>query len=106
MVGPCSELTVIRPMPMLGPAALHVNCGIRGQDLRLIVTNNTIASLGVVHLCGSTPRVHPGLRQNWFPYASFCHVALYVQIWHPVRAVQSEQAWCRKDGRGLPSLTE
>ena len=45
-------LRVIRPMPMLDPAALHVNCGIRGQDLRLVVTNNTIVSLGVVHVCG------------------------------------------------------
>jgi hypothetical protein len=34
------------------------------------------------------------------PYTSFCHVALYVQIWHPVAVVQSEQAGCRKDVRG------
>jgi hypothetical protein len=33
----------------VGPAALHVVCGIRGQDLRLVVTNNTTASWGVVH---------------------------------------------------------
>ena len=45
---------VIRSMSKLGPAALHVNCGIRGQDLRLVVTNNTTVSLGVVHVCGST----------------------------------------------------
>jgi hypothetical protein len=54
VVGPCSELTVIRPMPMLGPAALLANCGIRGQDLCLVVTNYTTVSLGVVHACGST----------------------------------------------------
>jgi hypothetical protein len=47
-------LRVIRPMSKLDPAALHVDCGIRGQDLRLVVTNNTTASLEVVHACGST----------------------------------------------------
>jgi hypothetical protein len=30
----------------------HSNCGIRGQDLRLVVTNNSTASLGVVQTCG------------------------------------------------------
>jgi hypothetical protein len=29
-------LRVIRPMPKLDPAALHVDCGLRGQDLRLV----------------------------------------------------------------------
>lgn len=33
-------------MPNLGPAALHVNCRIRGQDLRSVVTNNATASFG------------------------------------------------------------
>jgi hypothetical protein len=45
-------LRVIRPISTLYPAALHVNCGIRGQDLHLVVTNNTTASLGVVHPYG------------------------------------------------------
>lgn len=39
---------------MVGPAALHANCRIRGQDLRLVVSNNTTASLGVVRACGYT----------------------------------------------------
>jgi len=29
-------------------------CGIRGQDLRLVLTNNTAASRGVVHARGHT----------------------------------------------------
>jgi len=45
-------LRVIRPMSKLNPSALHVHCGIRGQDLCLVVTNNTTASLGVVHPWG------------------------------------------------------
>jgi hypothetical protein len=45
-------LRIIRPMSELDPAALHVDCGIRGQDIRLIVTNNSTASLRVVYPCG------------------------------------------------------
>jgi hypothetical protein len=32
----------------------HSYRGITGQDLYLVVTNNTTASLGVIHVCGST----------------------------------------------------
>jgi hypothetical protein len=49
------------PCPKLGPAVLHVGCGIRGQGLRLVVTNIATASLGVVHACGYICR---GFRQN------------------------------------------
>ena len=42
----------------------HPYCGIRGQDLHLVVTNNTTASLQVIHRCGSAPRIHLGFRQN------------------------------------------
>jgi hypothetical protein len=51
---------VVRSMSKLNPAALHVDCGIREQDLRLIVTNNTTASLGVVRACGYTLS-HPSM---------------------------------------------
>jgi hypothetical protein len=43
------------------PAALPVDCRIRGQDLRLVVTHTVTASLGVGHACGYT---FHGFRQN------------------------------------------
>ena len=48
---PSSDQTVIRPMPKLSAAALHVACGIRGQDLHFVVTTNTTVSLRVVYAC-------------------------------------------------------
>jgi hypothetical protein len=93
-------LRIIRSMSKLNPGSLHVDCGIRGQNLLLVVTNNTTASLGVAHPCGYPSSRPSRISAELIPYASFYHVALYVPIWHPVRVVQSERAWCRKDVRG------
>ena len=36
-----------------------------------------------------------GFSRLAFLYVLFCHAALHVHSGSPVRAVQSEQAWCR-----------
>jgi len=36
-----------------------------------------------------------GFGRLAFLYVLFCHAALHVHSGSPVRAVQSEQAWCR-----------
>jgi hypothetical protein len=101
-VGPCIELTVIRPMPLLCLAALHVDRGIRGQDLRLVEHQSL---LRVVRPRGYTPRVHLGFRKNCtlrtlFPCGIVrAHLA-------SCGAVRSKQAWQEGRTGGLPSLTE
>jgi hypothetical protein len=42
------QVVALEALAMIHPSY----CGIRGQDLRLVVTNNTTASLGVIHPCG------------------------------------------------------
>ena len=58
---PVENRESLDPCPKLGPAVLHVGCGIRGQGLRLVVPNIATASLGVVQACGYTFR---GFRNN------------------------------------------
>ena len=84
-------LRVIRPMSMPGPAALHVDCCIRGQGLRLVVTNNTTVSLGVVHPAGNPLAPIQGFGRIDSPPHLLLHLAFCVHIWHPVSAMQSEQ---------------
>lgn len=50
--------------PKLGPAVLHVACGIKGQALCVVLRIIATVSLGVVYACGYICR---GLRQNCFP---------------------------------------
>ncbi len=59
----------------LGPSALRVDCGIRGQGVRPMVTNITTASSGEAHACGAVCSVYPWLGQSGFPCAAFCPVA-------------------------------
>jgi len=45
----------------------HSNCGVRGQDLCLVVTNYTTASLRVVHPFGQLSHLQPGFSTELFP---------------------------------------
>jgi hypothetical protein len=42
----------------------HSYRGITGQELWLVVTNNTTVSWGMVYPYGLTSRIHPWLRLN------------------------------------------
>ena len=85
----------------------HSDCGIRGQDLPLVVTNNTTASLGVVHPCGYTLSRPSRVLAELVP----------LRILLPCGIVRADSASCYsgavgaslvQEGRtgGLPSLTE
>jgi len=99
-------LRVIRPMSMPGPAALHVDCGIRGQDLPLVVTNNTPTSLEVVHPCGYTLSRPSMDSAGLIPLRILLPCGIVRAHLASCGAVRLKHVSYKKNVGWLPSLTE
>lgn len=75
-----SKPTVVSPTLKVGPAATHLDCGIRGQDFRLSLAHNTTASLERPMRLGTAFPFHLVVPTGLSVLHICCRVAFHMQI--------------------------